>query len=549
MPQYAKKPQTDNQTLQEKIKQWTDDHQELIIILVVLPIGFVLNQYNKLKHWFTKPKAEDHDKRVQRVINDVKHYQEVKKSQPSGKPYLLRTDRKGASSLNTRMSDKSSACRVPMGDLSAILGVDHTRKVVRVEPFATTGDVAKYLDDRGLQMEVTIEMKGATIGGLVLAIGMTTHSHVSGLMHDIVEAYELVTAEGELIRVEREGEHADLFRALPWSHGTLGLLVAMELRVVPATKYVHLIYRPFNDINAYIEAHQAQLTAQNPPWFLEGQVFGPNQAVLIEGHLITDSEAANSNLRVNDVNAWYNPFFYKHVESMLEHGQVREELTPTYSYLMRHERSMCMTMGAIIPTATKPWFYRLFGWLMPPNLSFMKNARPEQERENVMRTQVYQDFAFPYEHFADLLKHLDKEFEIYPLLIYPCKVEDKGGMVRLLENKGKTWTGETQSHQYMNLGIYGYPKPIRNGETQYPTVHKVREIEGMIRERGGFLHTYVDIFSTQEEFETMFDHSLWHKMREQYGCEGVLPTIYEKVKPELDPLSFLDEEKTWMSER
>lgn len=540
---------SDSQTLQQKAKQWADDHQELLIILFVLPIGFVISQYEKLIQWRNKSKPEDHDKRVQRVVQSVKRYQTTKAEQPSGTPYLLRTGRHSASSLNTRMADKSKDCQIEMGDLNAILGVDHARKVVRVEPLATTGDVAKYLDDRGLQMEVTIEMKGATIGGLVLAIGMTTHSHVSGLMHDIVEAYELVTANGDLIRVEREGEHADLFRALPWSHGTLGLLVAMELRVVPATKYVHLVYRPFNNIDNYIEAHQAQLTAQNPPFFLEGQVFGPNQAVLIEGHLITDSEAANSNLNVNDVNAWYNPFFYKHVESMLEHGQTREELVPTYSYLMRHERSMCMTMGAIIPTATKPWFYKLFGWLMPPNLAFMKNARPEQERENVMRTQVYQDFAFPYEHFSKLLKHLDSEFEIYPLLIYPCKVEDKGGMVRLKENKGKDWSGKTQSHQYMNLGIYGYPKPIREGNKQYPTVHKVREIEGMIRDCGGFLHTYVDIFSTQDEFETMFDHTLWHKMREQYGCEGVFPTIYNKVKPELDPLSFLDEEKAWMAEK
>lgn len=535
-------------SLQQKIKQWTDDHQELLMILIVLPIGFVLNQYEKLINWINKPKPEDHDKRVQRVIRDVKRYQASKNQQTSGKPYLLRTGRSSASSLNTRMADKSNDCQVEMGDLSAILGVSHTKKVVRVEPLATTGDVAKYLDDMGLQMEATIEMKGATIGGLVLAIGMTTHSHVSGLVHDTVEAYELVTADGELIRVEREGEHADLFKAIPWSHGTLGLLVALELRVVSVPKYVRMVYRPFHNIDDYIKEHQKQLTAENPPWYIEGQVFSSNTAVLIEGYLATDSEAANTNLPINDINAWYKPFFYKHVESALAKGQF-EELVPAYSYLMRHERSMCMTMGAIVPTATKPWFYKTLGWLMPPNLAFMKKARPEQERENVMRTQVYQDFAFPYEQFPKLLKHLDDEFQIYPLMIYPCKVEDKGGMVRLLENRGKEWTGETSSHQYMNLGIYGYPKPIRNGEERYPTVHKVREIEGMIRDCGGFLHTYVDIFSTREEFETMFDHSLWQEMRDQYQCEGVFPTIYDKIKPELDPLSFLDEEAAWIAKK
>lgn len=533
--------------IQQPIKQWTDDHQEFLILTFVLPIGFVLTQYKKLKRAFNKVDPARHDERVQRIVNDVKRYHQARQTH-TGEKFYLRTDRSGVSSLNTRISDKSNAQTIPMGDLTTVLGVDHKRNTVRVEPFATTGDVAKYLDELGLQMEVTIEMKGATIGGLVLAIGMTTHSHVSGLMHDIVEAYELVTADGELIRVEREGEHADLFRAMPWSHGTLGLLVAMELRVVPAPKYVRVVYRPFFNTQEYIAEHQRLLNADNPPWFLEAQVFGKDKIVLLEGHLASDAEVSQSNIPVNDVCAWHKPFFFKHVESMLEHGQQREELVPSYSHLMRHERSMCMTMGSIIPTASKPWFTRLFGWMLPPNLELMKAARPEQEREHVMRQQVYQDFAFPAQHFEELLAHLDSEFEIYPLLIYPCKVEDQGGMVRLKGQHGKPWDGKTTSAQYLNLGIYGTPKPIREGNLQYPLVTKVREIENMIRERGGFLHTYVDIFSTEEEFEAMFDHTLWRQMREKYNADGAFPSIYEKVKPELDPLSFLEEESQWMNQ-
>jgi hypothetical protein len=67
----------------------------------------------------------------------------------------------------------------------------------------------------------------------------------------------------------------------------------------------------------------------------------------------------------------------------------------------------------------------------------------------------------------------------------------------------------------------------------------VRDVEGMIRDRGGFLHTYVDVFSTSEEFKRMFDHSLWYEMRQKYKAEGVFPGIYDKVKPELDPLQFI----------
>jgi hypothetical protein len=43
----------------------------------------------------------------------------------------------------------------------------------------------------------------------------------------------------------------------------------------------------------------------------------------------------------------------------------------------------------------------------------------------------------------------------------------------------------------------------------------------------------------------MFDHRLWRDMRTRYAADGTFPTIYEKVKPEMDPLQFLEEERSW----
>ena len=54
-------------------------------------------------------------------------------------------------------------------------------------------------------------------------------------------SYDIVTAAGDLIRVAPTGQHAELFRALPWSYGTLGVLVAAELRLIRVpTPYVRL---------------------------------------------------------------------------------------------------------------------------------------------------------------------------------------------------------------------------------------------------------------------------------------------------------------------
>ncbi len=47
-------------------------------------------------------------------------------------------------------------------------------------------------------------------------------------------------------------ENSDLFYAVPWSHGTLGFLVAAEIRIVPARKYVRLHYQPVHSFQVSV---------------------------------------------------------------------------------------------------------------------------------------------------------------------------------------------------------------------------------------------------------------------------------------------------------
>ena len=531
-------------------RQWADDHRELVIIGVALPLSTMATAVGKVRQALARPVTPtDHDLRVKRVMSDVKDYSAARRRGEAWAQKPLRTDRKAAASLNTRMSDKSQSQTVRMHDLSAIIDVDRERGVVRVEPFATVGAVAKHLDAMGLQLEATIEMKDATLGGLVMALGMTTHSHVCGLVHDTVTAYEIVTAEGELVRATPDNEHADLFRALPWSHGTLGLLVALEMRVIQASSHVRLVYRPFYSLASYAKEYTRLATSEEPPHFIETLIFAKDRAVILEGHLATGVEVREGRLPINPIGRYYKPLFYKHVESMLElgEGERYEELIPLHDYLMRHDRSMCMCLAQLLPAANEPWFRYTMGWMLPPNTTFLKGTRPDVERENTIRKQVWQEYAFPAEHFADMVAHVDAAFEIYPLLAYPCRVIDQGGLVRLPLNRGQPYSGTTESMAFLDIGVYGFPQRIKDGEERFPTVTKVRELEQKARSLGGFLHTYCDVFSTEAEFREMFDHTLWQQMRSRYRADGVFPTIYQKVKPEMDPLQFLEEEQSWVS--
>ena len=44
-----------------------------------------------------------------------------------------------------------------------------------------------------------------------------------------------------------------------------------------------------------------------------------------------------------------------------------------------------------------------------------------------------------------------------------------------------------------------------------------------------FQMMYADSYMTREEFEEMFDHTLYYEMRQKYDCLKAFPSVYEKV--------------------
>ncbi|MGH8581597.1 MAG: FAD-binding protein, partial [Gammaproteobacteria bacterium] len=107
----------------------------------------------------------------------------------------------------------------------------------------TIGQTTRYLIPSGWTLPVVPELDDLTVSGLILGFGIEGSSHKYGLFADIVEACEVVIGDATLVRATRE-VHADLFHALPWSYGALGILVAVELRIIPCKPWVLLRYHP-----------------------------------------------------------------------------------------------------------------------------------------------------------------------------------------------------------------------------------------------------------------------------------------------------------------
>lgn len=120
-------------------------------------------------------------------------------------------------------------------NLIDILEIDREKQTVRVEPMATMGQISATLAKIGWTTAIVPEMDDLTVGGLVMGTGIESSSHKYGLFQHICESFELVLADGSVVKCSRE-EKSDLFYAIPWSYGTLGFLTCAEIRIIPATK-------------------------------------------------------------------------------------------------------------------------------------------------------------------------------------------------------------------------------------------------------------------------------------------------------------------------
>lgn len=107
-------------------------------------------------------------------------------------------------------------------NLIDILEIDRERRVVRVEPLATMGQVSATLLKIGWTIAMVPELEDLTVGGLVMGTGVESSSHIYGLFQHICVSYELVLADGSVVKCS-PNENSDLFYAVPWSYGMFGI--------------------------------------------------------------------------------------------------------------------------------------------------------------------------------------------------------------------------------------------------------------------------------------------------------------------------------------
>lgn len=482
----------------------------VFVCFFLLPASFSFDILMYMRSWIifqlnSAPKK--HASRVAEVQGQVKEWHKT----AQGKKMC--TARPGWSSISPRLGQYKDNMRKININLMDVLEVDVKRKIVRTEPLVTMGQISKLLLPHGWTLPVLPEMDDLTVGGLLMGTGIETSSHKYGLMQHICVAYELVLADGSFVRCS-EDENSDLFYAIPWSYGTLGFLVAAEIRIIPAKPYIRIRYNPVHSFEDILEKFSAESSNVEKNDFVECLMYSKDSAVIMTGNMV-DAFAVG---KLNRIGRWYKPWFFRHVEKFLSEGPAVEYI-PICDYYHRHTRSIFWELQDVIPFGNNVIFRLLFGWLVPPKVSLLKLTQGKTIRKLYEEHQVIQDMLLPLAKLQECLEFFHEELRMYPLWLCPFKLPNDPGMVH--PNTGK-------EEMYVDVGTYGEPKA-----PGFNCVKTTRAIEKATMELGGFQMLYADSYMSREEFYQMFDHTLYNKLRKSLPmCERALPEVYDKVRKE-----------------
>jgi delta24-sterol reductase len=271
----------------------------------------------------------------------------------------------------------------------------------------------------------------------------------------------------------------------------------------------------------------------NPvPEFVETMVYSSSEAVTMTGNYASKEEAFQKGNKINNQRFWFKKWFYQHAQTALAKGEFVEYI-PTRDYYHRHTRCLYWEGKLILPFGDSVWFRYLFGWMMPPKVSFLKATQGDAIRNYYHERHIIQDMLVPAYKVPEALEFSDREFELYPIWLCPHRIFKAPVKTMISPNPGyehERRPGDTDYAQmFTDIGLYYTPNPVFRGE-DFDGVEAVKKLERWLIDNQAYQALYAVSELNEHDFWVMFDATLYNKCREKYKAIGTFMSVYYKSK-------------------
>nr|AXG64151.1 sterol side chain reductase 2 [Alkekengi officinarum] len=513
----------------------------IIVVFFVLPFSFLY--YFSIYLGDVRAERKSYKQRQVEHLENVKEVVKRLGQRDASKDGLVCTARPPWVVVGMRNVDYKRArhFEVDLSRFRNILEIDRERMIAKVEPLVNMAQISRVTVPMNLSLAVLPEFDDLTVGGLINGFGVEGSSHIFGLFSDTVVSLEVVLADGRVVRATKDNEYSDLFYAIPWSQGTLGLLLSAEIKLIPVKEYVKLTYKPVTGslkelAQAYADSFAPKDGDQdNPskvPEMVEGMIYSPTEGVMMTGTYASKKEAKQRGNVINTYGWWFKPWFYQHAQTALKRGEFVEYI-PTRDYYHRHTRSLYWEGKLILPFGDQFWFRFLLGWLMPPKIALLKATQSDSIRNYYHDHHVIQDLLVPLYKVGDTLEWVHREMEVYPIWLCPHRIYKLPVKPMIYPEPGfeaHNRQGDTKYAQmYTDVGVYYVPGAVLRGEP-FDGAEKCRQLELWLIENHGFQAQYAVTELSEKNFWRMFDNTLYEKCRRKYKAIGTFMNVYYKSK-------------------
>ncbi len=408
------------------------------------------------------------------------------------------------STNSTRILTFKRSEMVDTSDMGRVLSIDTKRNVAIVEPNVSMDKLVKQTLKYGLVPPVVPEFPGITIGGAIQGAGAETTSHKWGCVSQTVNWMEYILGDGSLIKASPT-ENADLFYGSAGSCGSLGLITAAEITLIPARKYVNITHYQIGSFQEGVDL--MQMYADMKCDFIEWFMFSKGHGAIVIGTMSDEIQG-----RLRRFSRPYDPWYYLYIKGIAGAGQQVTDTVPLKDYLFRFNRGAFWAAELAFEQSGFP-FNAVTRFILDP---FLRTRKLYQALQESAASQAYicQDLVLPKETVVAFLDYIDQELNIYPIGGCPIKPEPRSP----LQCNGIT------SDIVFNIGVYGL-----RVEPYDKFVEVNRSIEKKTSELGGKKWFYAHNFYSESEFWNIYDKQWYVQLREKYRAT-TLPDIFARTR-------------------
>lgn len=396
--------------------------------------------------------------------------------------------------------------RLSLGHFNEVIAIDDATQTLEVEGLATFETIVAHCLPRGYLPLVTPELKHITIGGATVGIGIESTCFRHGFVHDALIEADVLLPGGNIVTCTADNEHADLFRGLPNSYGTLGYILRAKIALQPARPFVHLTTERFDTPAAFLDAMRSA-TTHNDISFVEGLFFEDSRFYLMTGSFVENVPQADDILREH--------VFYRLVQAR------RDIYLTTADYIFRYDPEWFWN----IPDTLFHSLFRRFAPKRFRNSGFYTQYAAWKERirrsvpalaASVATEPLIQDWEVPWDAAVELIEFCLNEVSLdgLPWAVVPIRTSRQPTLYPIRP-------GEL----YFNLGCYCQVRRPADREPWFYT----KIMDQKCFDLGGIKMLYSSTFLGQAEFDARFNGEVYGNLKMKYDPQGHAPTLFDKV--------------------